>query len=198
MPYPRDQLATFIDARLKEQYYRTETPIYVAGFSAALAKFPSVRVALDRCIDMANLYKDRFAKTHGKDKHVFGTVASRVLGSPLTFVTTARGKKSMEPGEQNWTLVQGVDHDDLTIQVGGMKATLNAPLLHWLFTHNPDLETIVHFHTDDNCWLMEVPWYPPGTVADSQRLPDLAGGSFQIVHHGVFLLFEGSSNVYLS
>lgn len=180
-------IAQFIVDCTGDKYYHTEQ------VNAPATLLPSVDAALARCVYMLKQYGDRFRKKYGKEKYVFGTVASRVLGQPLTFVTTVRGKKDLAP----WTLVADVDHEKLCVHVVGGKASLNAPLLHWLFKTNGNLETIVHFHEPGTTGLMNVPWYPPGTVRDTKRLLDLSGESFEIDHHGVFLLFEEGKTDYL-
>jgi hypothetical protein len=189
-----ESLAVFIQRATEDEYYHTEQvdapKALVPGFADHI---PALDAALARCVKMLKLYGDRFTKTYGKEKYIFGTVASRVLGSPISFVTTARGKKTT--GE--FTHVVKVDHEERCVHVVGPKASLNAPLLHWLFKHNDRLQTIVHFHEPGTTGLEVLPWYPPGTVRDSQRNMGYRHESFEIEHHGVFLLFEDGKDEYL-
>jgi len=183
IPLEPDELAKFIKECAEDEYYQT-----LEVGQLPLTMLPSMQAAVERCTELLQRYEDKFAKTYGKNEYVFGTVATRLLGSPLTFLTTKRGKTK---GTRWWTHVVSVDHEKRCVHVVGPKATLNAPLLHWLFKHNEQLQSIVHFHGEAPETTTSVPWYPPGTVRDSQRLPELAGEpGFRIRHHGVFLLFE--------
>lgn len=139
-------------------------------------------------------FQGRFQRTYGKRQYVFGTVAYRInepgAGTPR-FVTTTRGKKELE----DWCIVEGVNHETRTVAVRGpKKATLNAPLLDWIFRHNPEVKAIVHYHDFDPDIKRVLPYAPPGTVRDSQRKPEDIRRSFIIDRHGTFrLLRKGPS-----
>lgn len=68
----------------------------------------------------------------------------------------------------------------------GGKATLNAPLLDWVFKSNPEAATICHYH-DYETGYPTLPWAPPGTVRDTQR--DVKG-SFNIDDHGCIIVYD--------
>lgn len=86
----------------------------------------------------------------------------------------------------DWEEVQFVDHENMIIRASG-KASLNAPLLHTIFAQVPRARSIVHYHQVECPDLHRLPYFPPGTIRDSQR--DVRG-SFAIQGHGAFLLFE--------
>jgi hypothetical protein len=110
----------------------------------------------------------------------FGTVAVRTAEG---FATTGRGKR--EADEVSFVL--GVDHRERMIKARGHKATLNAPLLDWIFTHNPEAYTVEHYHLspEDIFPLPVQPWAPPGTVRDTER--DVST-SFYIKDHGCVVI----------
>lgn len=113
--------------------------------------------------------------------YVFGTIA--IKNPDGSFLTTGRGKHELE----DKVMVYNVNHIDHTVEVhGGKKASLNAPLLDWIFKTNPKVHAIVHTHTIDNTFPTK-PYETPGTVADSQR--DVKC-SFNIENHGCFMLFD--------
>lgn len=115
--------------------------------------------------------------------YIFGTVAVRAQGCQNIFVTTTRGKKDLN----TLVTVLGVDHKYKAVKtyenkaVGGIKPTLNAPLLHHIFSTRPDVNAILHYHMlpkygmpkMNDEWIGNVeytlPWAPPGTVRDSIR-----------------------------
>lgn len=124
-------------------------------------------------------YKDIMLKTIYNDKYIFGSVAVK---TDTGFITTIRGKEDLN----DYTIVCNVDHINHTLEVVNKKATLNAPLLDYLFK-NKKVKTIVHInHEYDN----KLPYYDyafPGTVRDSIRDNKT---SFNIKHHGVIYLFD--------
>lgn len=124
-------------------------------------------------------YKDIMEKNIYGDKYIFGSVAVR---TDKGFITTIRGKENLN----EYTIVSNVNHIDHTLNVINKKATLNAPLLDYLFK-NEKVKIIVHInHVYDN----KLPYYEyafPGTVRDSIRDDKT---SFNIKHHGVMYLFD--------
>ena len=118
------------------------------------------------------------------NKYMFGTVAVRI--SQNAFITTIRGKHNLE----DYTIVRDVDFDDYTITVINKKATLNAPLLAYLFKNNK-VKYIVHLHTFDK----NLPTYEyaiPGTERDSLRNNTT---SFNIKNHGLIYLFDENNEI---
>ena len=124
-------------------------------------------------------YKDIMLKNIYGDKYIFGSVAVKAENG---FITTIRGKENLN----DYTIVNSVDHTNHTLNVTNKKATLNAPLLDYLFK-NDKVKVIVHInHEYDN----NLPYYDyafPGTVRDSIRDNK---SSFNIEHHGVIYLFD--------
>ena len=117
------------------------------------------------------------------DKYYFGCVAVKTNNG---FITTIRGKRDLN----EYTLVLNVDHDNHIINVFNKKATLNAPLLDYIFK-NRKVKAIVHLHEFDN----KLPFYDyafPGTLNDSVRNNTT---SFNIMYHGVIYLFDKNGNI---
>ena len=129
-------------------------------------------------------YKDVIQKNIYGDKYIFGSVAVK---SEQGFITTIRGKENLN----NYTIVYNVDHIQHTLNVVNKKATLNAPLLDYLFK-NKKVKVIVHInHKFDS----KLPYYEyafPGTVKDSIRNNKR---SFNIKYHGVIYLFDKNGNL---
>jgi hypothetical protein len=168
-----DDLTQFIIDYTRDTYYRTEIEEYSCH---------GVVSATERAGRLITRFADKFQSVGSSDL-VFGTVACRIPGSgSLAFVTTRRGKTEIGGG---WETVSAVYHEDMVVQATG-KASLNAPLLHWIFAHVPETEAIVHYHQVACPDLHRLPYAPPGSVRDSQR--DVRG-SFAIQGHGAFLLF---------
>ena len=75
------------------------------------------------------------------------------------------------------------------------RASLNAPLLHYIFRVRHDADYIVHYH-EQHEELDTYPYAPPGTVRDSMRdnfrMVDLdeKTASFNIENHGCILIFD--------
>ena len=117
------------------------------------------------------------------DKYYFGCVAVKTNNG---FITTIRGKRDLN----EYTLVKNVDHDNHIINVLNKKATLNAPLLDYIFK-NRKVKAIVHLHEFDN----KLPFYDyafPGTLKDSVRNNTT---SFNIMYHGVIYFFDKNGNI---
>ena len=124
-------------------------------------------------------YKEIMLKNIYGDKYIFGSIAVKTENG---FITTIRGKENLN----DYTIVNSVDHTNHTLNVANKKATLNAPLLDYLFK-NDKVKVIVHInHEYDD----KLPYYDyafPGTVRDSIRNNKT---SFNIEHHGVIYLFD--------
>ena len=128
-------------------------------------------------------FKIKLTKKKYNDKYYFGCVAIKTSNG---FITTIRGKEDLN----EFTLVENVDHDNHIINVLNKKATLNAPLLDYIFK-NRKVKAIVHLHEFDN----ELPFYDyafPGTSKDSVRDNTT---SFNIMYHGVIYLFDKNENI---
>ena len=124
-------------------------------------------------------YKDIMEKNIYGDKYIFGSVAVK---TDKGFITTIRGKENLN----EYTIVSNVNHINHILNVANKKATLNAPLLDYLFK-NEKVKVIVHInHEYDD----KLPYYDyafPGTVRDTIRDNKT---SFNIKYHGVIYLFD--------
>lgn len=124
-------------------------------------------------------YKDIIEKNIYGDKYVFGSVAVR---TEKGFITTIRGKENLN----EYTIVCDVDHLQHTVNVVDKKATLNAPLLDYLFK-NKKVKVIVHINHEFDNNLQYYKYAFPGTIRDSIRNNKT---SFNIKYHGVIYLFN--------
>ena len=128
-------------------------------------------------------FNKQLTKKKYNDKYYFGCVAVKTNNG---FITTIRGKRDLN----EYTLVENVDHDNHIINVLNKKATLNAPLLDYIFK-NRKVKAIVHLHEFDN----KLPFYDyafPGTLKDSVRNNTT---SFNIMYHGVIYFFDKNGNI---
>lgn len=120
--------------------------------------------------------------------YVFGTIAIR---NPYGgFLTTGRGKHELD--DKVW-IKEVIHNDRLVIAWSDKKASLNVPLLDWIFKRNSNVNAIVHTHILD-MWHPELPYAPSGTVRDSQRTVDK---SFSIKNHGAFYLLDKEGNILM-
>ena len=129
------------------------------------------------------MFKRQLTEKKYNDKYYFGCVAVKTNNG---FITTVRGKQNLS----DYTFIESVNHKNHTINVINKKATLNAPLLDYLFK-NEKVKIIVHLHEFDNT----LPFYDyafPGTVKDSIRDNTT---SFNIDYHGIIYLFDKDGNV---
>ncbi|MBP3461827.1 MAG: hypothetical protein J6K21_05420 [Bacilli bacterium] len=129
-------------------------------------------------------YKYIMQKNIYGDKYIFGSVAVKTENG---FITTIRGKEDLN----EYTLVNFVDHTNHTLNVINKKATLNAPLLDYLFK-NDNVKVIVHINHEFDDRLPYYDYAFPGTVKDSIRNNKT---SFNIKHHGVIYLFDKNGNL---
>ena len=129
-------------------------------------------------------YKNIMQKNIYGDKYIFGSVAVK---TDKGFITTIRGKENLN----EYTIVTNVNHKNHTLNVINVKATLNAPLLDYLFK-NEKVKVIVHInHEYDD----KLPYYDyafPGTVKDSIRDNKT---SFNVKYHGIIYLFDKNGNL---
>lgn len=138
-------------------------------------------------LNIYNTYIDKFrnklTKKRYNGKYYFGCIAVK---TEKGFITTIRGKQNLS----EYTLVEEVNHKSHTINVINKKATLNAPLLDYLFK-NKKVKVIVHLHDFDN----KLPYYDyafPGTSRDSIRNNNT---SFNIRYHGIIYMFDKKGNI---
>jgi hypothetical protein len=107
-----------------------------------------------------------------------------------SFLTTGRGKHELD----DTVMVYNVNQIDYTVEVhGDKKASLNAPLMDWIFKTNPKIHAIVHTHKIDNTFPTKQ-YAIPGTVRDSKR--DVKG-SFNVENHGCFILLDNTLQVII-
>lgn len=71
-------------------------------------------------------YKLQMLKKYG-GKYLFGSVAVRTIDD--AFITTIRGKENLK----DFVVVNSIDDENYIVNVSDKKATLNAPLLNYLF-----------------------------------------------------------------
>lgn len=169
-----DDLDEFLDQVKKDRYYKTII-------------MDSNRDVDEQDLNIyqfyVNLFKDKLLKRKYHDQYYFGCVAVKTNKG---IITTIRGKKNLA----EYTIIKNVDHDQCIIYVNHKKATLNAPLLDYLFK-NEKVKTIVHLHEfDPNLPYDDYAF--PGTVRDSIRDNTK---SFNITGHGVIYLFDEKGNI---
>lgn len=129
-------------------------------------------------------YKDTIQKNIYGDKYIFGSIAVKTQNG---FITTIRGKENLN----DYTIVNNVDHITHTITTTNKKATLNAPLLDYLF-RNEKVKIIVHINHEYDPKLPYYDYAFPGSVRDSIRNNST---SFNIKHHGVMYLYDKNGNL---
>lgn len=174
-----DQHIHFIDRMTKLQWYST-------AINESKTELPE---NLLECLDtklrwvIDNMNKD-LREFSGYD---FGSVAMRYKDG---FITTTRGKffKTGPEGKlvRKYTFVKSVDHVNRIVNADD-KATLNAPLLHKLFSMAPDDYNLIlhgHFYIEGD------PTYDymfPGTT-DENKPADDGCLSFNVKGHGCYLV----------
>ena len=167
------EMAHFVMDAVNDTYYHTRN-------LEVQASWPNSNYTLHT---LAERFKDKFLPI--PEGYVFGTIAVR--NPDGSFVTTGRGKRELD----DLAVVHSVDqktHEVLAY--GPRKASLNAPLLDWIFKHNGKVQAIVHFHWCDPAVNHTLEYAIPGTVRDSQRLKSNLTESFYIKGHGSFLLLD--------
>lgn len=172
---PVENLEIFLKDREKDIYYRTIIQEKISS--------KNIEKPLTLFHHYLNQYRYSLNKLYG-GKYRFGCIAVRIDND--SFLTTIRGKKELD----EYTIVNSVDSKNHIVSVSGKKATLNAPLLSHLFK-NKNINVVVHLHE----FYPNLPYYEyafPGTELDSIRENTT---SFQIRHHGVFLLFDKDGNL---
>lgn len=168
-----EDVAEFIKQCVEDIYYHTVN-------LNAKVEYPDSEKIFDW---YAHAFGDAFKKN--PEGYVFGTIAIR--NPDGTILTTGRGKNELD----DKVVVQSVNHMNYTVKVyGEKKASLNAPLLHWIFDRNPKVEAIVHYHAQFPYQVPTLPYAIPGTHRDSTRRPEDFQTTFNIKDHGCFILFD--------
>lgn len=132
-------------------------------------------------------YKERMQRVYG-EKYFFGSVAVKTKENRI--ITTTRGKENFD----EFTVVNNVDFGKNIVYVGDKKATLNAPLLYRILNRT-NAKIIVHINHEYDDSFPFLPYAFPGTRKDSLR--DISE-SFNISHHGLFILFDKDGNIIRS
>ena len=166
---------SFIESFNKDVYYKTIINNGIVSIN---------QEDLELYYKYIDKYKTKILKNIYGEKYIFGSVAVKTKQG---FITTIRGKEDLA----DYTIVLSVNHSNHTLNVLNKKATLNAPLLDYLFKNNK-VKTIVHINHDydDN-----LPYYDyafPGTVKDSIRDNTK---SFNIKYHGIIYLFDDNGKL---
>ncbi len=176
-PMAFDDMAQFILQCIRDKYYQTEVLNARVIYPDAEHTFRMYETLLG----------DKFKPI--PEGYVFGTIAIR--NPDGSFLTTGRGKNELS----DQVVVMDVHHTKLKVRTYGKKATLNAPLLDWIFKHNQKCHAIVHYHEQRHDINLTLPYAIPGTVNDSQRAFESTQQSFNIADHGCFLLFDKNRNM---
>ena len=164
-PMKRRYIHEIISNFLTDEYYHTNSIPTAASSNLELRQ-------------LLNRFQPFWKPT--AEEYIFGTVALR--DSAGGFYTTTRGKNEINSQAH----VFSVNHENRTV-CSSDKATLNAPLLDYIFKTNPKINAIVHLHKQID-ELHTLSYAPPGTIRDSIR--DVKS-SFNIENHGCFLLLSG-------
>jgi hypothetical protein len=175
-PIHNDDVMQWILDRLDESYYSTKT-----------AKTDKITKEMEETKEYLNKllcsHKCNFFET--EEGFMFGSGAVKMDDSGARFVTTARGKQEMA----DYAFVENVDHNSREVYCAtSKKASLNAPLFHYIFTRYPSVNQILHFHHQRED-LITLDYATPGTDMDSNRR-ESKGPSFNIKGHGCILSYN--------
>jgi len=162
--------------RLEENYYTTVT----AKTDEISDKMRDARECLNSLLVSQ---KPSFIEV--EEGFIFGAGAIRI-SNLNSFVTTARGKNELE----DYAFVDTVDHATMRVICGTTKkASLNAPLFHYIFYKRPEVIQILHFHHERHD-LATLDYATPGTDKDSIREEAAKHPSFNIKGHGCILSYN--------
>lgn len=162
-----DNYADFILQAIDDKYFKTIVSNEILNIDErSMSKFNELK----------ENYKDKFEKIYG-GKYRFGTIAVRMEDGRI--LTTGRGKKELD----ELSIINGIDYEKRIILTSGRKATLNAPLIKYLFD-NHNIDILIHYH-DFEDYLPVESYAFPGTERDSFRNVE---GSFIIDKHGTFIM----------
>ncbi len=180
-PIHNDGVINWIIDRMYEKYYSTvlpDSPDSLPESGEAKADIKIWKARLKKIIDEN---KNSFIKVD--EGFVFGSAAMLFQPNGQSFITTARGKNEID----DFAFVNSVDHQKREVYCAkDKKASLNAPLFHYIFTHF-SVDYILHFHHQRED-LMTLPYATPGTDKDSTKRA-LTRPSFNIRGHGCILSF---------
>ena len=166
-----DDECTFLNSIKYDVYYKSEI----------IENYEDInKVDIDLYFKYIKKFKNVLEKNLYGGRYLFGSVAVKTSKG---FITTIRGKENLD----DFTIVYDVNHAEHIIKVQIKKATLNAPLLHYLFTQNKGVKSIVHLNGKFDNSLPFLEYAFPGTEKDSIRNINT---SFNIRHHGVVYLFD--------
>ena len=177
IPVSNLDLGGFIYKALSDEYYRTW--IEEKSWPAIDSDLREAGYIYD---DACKRYSDLLEYGYDAKRNTyFGCVAVRCKVRP-GFLISPRSKTHtwMKP-----TYVSKVDHTARVINIFGTKASLNTPLIDYLFKRFDKATSIIHTHKIDK----SLPVYDyafPGTARDSIR--DIAQDAFTIAHHGSFYI----------
>ena len=177
-PIHNNDVAQWILDRMDEEYYST----IISEDPKLNAEMLRSKVYLNKLLCS---HKCNFIETD--EGYIFGSGAVKCEGDNenSSFVTTARGKNELE----DYAYVKLVDHKNRKVYCATeRKASLNAPLFDYIFSHFPYVKQILHFHHQRED-LITVDYATPGTDMDSNRR-DLKGPSFNIEGHGCILSYN--------
>ena len=172
--FPIDELNDFIEKYKNNEYYKSIKENIAEVDKNDLKKYYSY----------LNKFKYKLTKNLYGDKYFFGCVSIR---SKTGFITTIRGKENLN----DYSYVNYVDHTNKIVSIKDKKATLNAPLLAYLFENN-NVDAIVHINHEYNEDFPTYEYAFPGTINDSIRDNHK---SFNIKYHGVFYLINKDGSV---
>ncbi|MFA5024193.1 MAG: phosphopantothenoylcysteine decarboxylase [Patescibacteria group bacterium] len=176
IPLQESNLPNFIVDAVDDKYYSTHSSKVMCDDYEKSDVFNN----------LCNKYEKQLMAGYDNKRQIFfGCVAVR---EEEGFIISTRGKKKLN----DITHVINVDRSNLKIEISGLKASLNAPLIDNIFKKNSNVDSIVHYHGIDES-LVKLPYAFPGTIKDSVReIPDK---SFYIEYHGTFLLLDKERNV---
>ena len=118
-----DNEQEFLNSYMNYVYYKTQI----------IESCEDINIAdLDLYYKYINKFKSQLEKNVYGGKYLFGSVAVK---STNGFITTIRGKENLK----DFTIVYNVNHKEHVVSVSNKKATLNAPLLHYLFENNKNI-----------------------------------------------------------
>lgn len=178
--------------RSVHSFPRTELPFYLMKFArnthfkSEVGEIGATKQdELNQMMTLAKPYTEKKGWFEpSPEGYVFGAVAMR--SSTGTMLVTSRGKQELA----SFSEISHVDYEAFTVtRVQKNKASLNAPLLWKILERNPKAKVVVHAHIPcDEQFGPVLPYAIPGTESDSVR--ELPEGTFQIHHHGVYLVLN--------
>ena len=175
-----DAMYAELKSVIDDEFYRTEIDMRARALD--LDKLEAAKGLFDHiCI----CYRDRFVKRPDGQDRVFGSVAVRIDGQNV--LVSPREKGTLFTSKDA-VVVTEVDRERHIVRtLGGLKATLNAPLLLNVLAKYGEV-MVVHLHEEPKHFVT-LPYAPPGSVRDNDRaIPDL-DIPFNLEGHGcVFAL----------